>query len=104
MYANTDKLFSLKNYHDLAVAGFMWKLHNDQHPISIKMMFTEKVNNVLTRSNTRFQLPSCKTESKRRFITFSGLKLWNTVPPEIKSCKSIEIFTKKMKSYIKSRC
>jgi len=98
LYPHNERLFSLKNFHNLAVSKFIWKLHNEKLPNCIKEMFTEKTNNIVMRNSNRFILQRVNTEAKRRFITFYGLKLWNTIETEIKNSKSIEIFNKRIKS------
>ena len=81
----------------------MWKLHNDKLPICIKSMFTEKNNyNIPTRAASRFQLPNPKTEAKRKFITFYGLKTWNSLQPDVKNSRSIELFKRRIKLFFKS--
>ena len=91
-------ILSFDNLHNLTIGKFLWNLHNDKVPICIKSMFKHKINtNILTRNNAKFELPSPRTEVKRRFITYYGLKMWNQISPKIKASKSIDIFNKKMK-------
>ena len=94
---NNEFYFTFDNLHKMAVGKFMWKLHNDKLPTCIKNMFLEKAHRIVSRNNTRFQLPNPRTEYKRKFITFYGLKLWNSIPLLIKASSSIEIFKRKLK-------
>ena len=96
-----NSMFSLEDFHILSIGKFMWKLHNNIHSKIIINMYKERpTQNILTRNNSRFQLPNPKTEHKRRFITFYGLKVWNSIPCEIRNSKSIYIFKKKLKIFL----
>ena len=102
--SDTKNIFTFEDLHKLSVGKFMWKLHNGMLPASIKAMFKFKPNhNTVTRENPKFELPNPEHESKRRFITFFGLKMWKAIKPtELKDSKSIEIFTRKLKLSLKS--
>lgn len=65
-------------------------------------MFTKKSNMIETRTNNKFQLPKYEVESKRRFVIFYGLKLWNSIAPTIKIAKSVESFARKVKLSFKT--
>ena len=96
-----EQMFSLESYHALNIGKFMWKLHNNHQPTVIKNMFAERLSqNIVTRNNSRFQLPNPKTEHARKFITFYGLKMWNIIPGEIKNSRNIYIFKNKLKRFI----
>ena len=58
------------------------------------------------RFNTRlaasggYALPRCPRNFGQRSITYQGIKVWNTLPNEIKEAQSVEVFKQKLKDYL----
>ena len=56
-------------------------------------------HNVNTRSCNLAKPKSHRLTRTQQSITFSGPKLWNSLPPEIRLIKSLSIFKKKLKTH-----
>ena len=75
---------------------FMWKLlHKLIHP---------PISNLFTRNEynpNKFNLPFPRTESSKRAITYSGIKIWNTELTEShRSITSLKLFNNKCKQHL----
>ena len=70
----------------------MWRLHNNFLPDSLSKNF---------RSNERTNFTSSisRLESLKRFILFSGPKLWNELPQCITNKPSLNSFSNSLKRY-----
>ena len=84
----------------------VYKSRNEQGPIRTSVMFQNfKVDH---RFNTRLAalggggdtLPRRAQTFGQRSITYQGMKLWNTLPNEIKESQSAEVFKQKVKNYL----
>ena len=95
---HTDPLFKeleilpLEKSIELKYAKFMWRLHNNFLPDSLSKNF---------RSNERTNFTSSisRLESLKRFILFSGPKLWNELPQCITNKPSLNSFSNSLKRY-----
>ena len=77
---------------------------NEQAPIKTSVMIQNfELNH---RFNTRlaalggYTLPRRARNFSQRSITYQGMKLWNTLPNEIKKAQSVEAFKQKVKDYL----
>ena len=111
-YDNTDHERLLKNVNWLSVrqlimsdtAVLVYKSRNEQVSIRTSVMFQtfevdHRVNTGLAASGG-YALPRCARNFGQRSITYQGMKLWNTLPNEIKEAQSVEVFEQKMKNYL----
>ena len=95
---HTDPLFKeleilpLEKSIELKYAKFMWRLHNELLPDSLSKNF---------RSNERTNFTSSisRLESLKRFVIFSGPKLWNELPRCIINKPSLNSFSNTLKRY-----
>ena len=88
-------------FHEFQIGTFMWKLDNGHMPGCITELFPLKANNNrITRQHSKYHLTIPKTNHKRRFITFHGLKVWHKIPTEIKSAKTLNGFKALFKKYL----
>ena len=74
----------------------MYKILNDHTAPSLKSLFTLK-NNIQSTHNLRssatdLALPRPKTEYLRHTFSYSGAKLWNSLPYHIKEANSVISF------------
>ena len=46
------------------------------------------------------KLPLSRTEHYKQFIAFSGAKIWNSIPDEIRNVSNLCIFKNRMSKYI----
>ena len=82
-------IFNMSNFDDhckLTTGKFMWEIDHNLHPDFIKCLFT-KVSQKHKRkaksaSLNKYSLPFTKTNFKKQFIKFAGVKLWNDEIPE----------------------
>ena len=75
-------------------AVLVYKSQNEQVPIRTSVMFQNfEVNhcfNTRLVSLERYTLSRCARNFGQRSITYHGMKLWNTLPNEIKDAQSID--------------
>ena len=95
---HTDPLFKeleilpLEKSIELKNAKFMWRLHNNYLPDSLSKNFRSSERTNYTTSISRL-------ESLKRFILFSGPKLWNELPRSITMKPSLNSFSNTLKRY-----
>ena len=95
---HTDALFKeleilpLEKSIELKSAKFMWRLHNNYLPDSLSKNFRSSERTNYTTSISRL-------ESLKRFILFSGPKLWNELPRSITLKPSLNSFSNTLKRY-----
>ena len=98
------KLLNLDNLYKLETAKFMFHINqeNSGNFLQKEFMKTSKLHCYNTRqsSDLGFSLPSISTNFKRNFLTFDGVKIWNSLPLEIKSTRNKNPFKKMMKKYL----
>ena len=67
----------------------MFQINQENHSNSLQKEFikTSKLHSHNTRqsSNLDFSLPSISTNFKQNFLTFNGVKFWNSLPIELKN-------------------
>ena len=61
-----------------------------------------QIHNYNTRqsSSEGFSLPSISTNFKKNFLTFDGIKFWNSLPIELKKRDNKHHFVKQMKYFL----
>ena len=95
---HTDPLFKdleilpLEKSIELKNAKFMWKLINGILPESLS-------NNFRSNERTNISNSISRLESLKRFIRFSGPKLWNELPQCITSKPTLNSFSNALKKY-----
>ena len=95
----------IKERIDFKIAVHIYKCQNNQAPIYLQKLITEKMikHSRLHSSKTKFllEVPFTKrhTYADRSFIVY-GPKLWNTLLSSIKGSKTIDTFKGKLKTYL----
>ena len=95
---HTDPLFKeleilpLEKSIELKNAKFMWRLNNGFLPESL-------TKNFRSNQRTNFTSSISRLESLKRFILFSGPKLWNELPRCIINKPSLNSFSNSLKKY-----
>ena len=87
---------NIENRISLQRAKFMYRVSKNTVPSYIQNMFNYNLNrpNCLRSSNiTDFIIPKPKTELFKGSMSYSGAKVWNTIPNDIRECDSIKSFT-----------
>ena len=81
-------ILPLESFIDFRYGKFFWKLMNNELPESLKSVFRFNERTLFTVQNPRLEL-------NQRFVTYSGMKIWNNdIPTSIKSKKSFKSFSK----------
>ena len=104
-YASTGPLlhkFNMVNFNDhrgLITGKFMWESSQNLRPALIQHLFTKvsETHQITTRSSSlnKYSLPCARTNFRKQFINFTGVKLWNDkVPNKIKVSVKTECFHK----------
>ena len=77
---NFDKLYKLET------AKMMFQVSHNKFSLENELIKTKTVHNYSTRqsSSEGFSLPSISSNLKTNFLTFDGIKLWNSLPKELK--------------------
>ena len=83
------KILRFKDMVQYNQACLMYKYVYDKLPISFNGMFT-KLNSF--ERNLSFQLPIASYSNLRKFPSYSIIRLWNSLPLELKRKKSLNIF------------
>ena len=92
---NEFKILTFDNNKKLIDNKFMWKLHNEELPIVFEKLFTKrKAFHNKDNGKEEFAIPAINTEYKRRFITYTGVKLWRGTPKEIRLKPTLKLFQK----------
>ena len=72
----------------------MWKLHNNLIPKSIGICFSKRYtcNSEENCHKEEFAIPTISTEYKRRFISYSGVKIWREITKSIRMKTTLSQF------------
>ena len=82
-------------------AKFMWKYVHLLHPDSIQEIFDTTNHQNLETSLVKLYLPFKRTTLGQRFISYSGIKLWNQeVPKNVKETPYLNSFLGSYKKYL----
>lgn len=79
---------------------YMYRTINNQLPHFTTILS----NNNVTRFalNNNFLLPKVRTNYGKQTIHFSGISFWNSLPSDIKVCRSLKVIKSKLKNHIMS--
>jgi len=97
--------YKLLNIYDIITYKsmcFMYKVKYNLLPINLQCMFdsTEDRHNHNTRQVGNFAIKSCRTVKKSLCLSIKGPKIWNTLPQNIKSSRTLNTFKKTYKVYL----
>ena len=97
-------LLSVRNLIKLDMGVCMYKIQNDLAPEEFKNFFQPigDVHGYNTRSvvNDDLHIPRLNIKQGQGAISYSGVKVWNDIPPEIRNAESINTFKVNFKKYI----
>jgi hypothetical protein len=68
--------------------------------LSEKFKRNSEVHSQVTRNVNDLHLPLCRLVTEQRTFDFRGAKMWNSLPPEIKSEQSLKSFKYKLHSHL----
>ena len=89
----------LNQQRKIAKAKIMFKILNDLGPKCLKKLFTlrEDVLGYNVRNNSgKLCLPQPRTNSMKKSLMFDGAQIWNSLPSDVRNCKSFSTFKRKI--------
>ena len=91
---NNFSILNFDNNKKLIINKFMWKLNNNKLPHVMEKMFIKRQAFHTTGNGIEeeFAIPTINTEYKRRFISYTGVKLWRGIPRDIRDKPTIGQF------------
>ena len=99
---NDLKILNVIDIGNLQIGIFMYLCFTSQLPNIILHYFNLNTNihNYSTRNAFKFHYPKLRTTCMLNSIFYKGPRVWNNIPPEIRSSKSINVFKRKYKNYL----
>ena len=98
------RLLSFDKVYKLETAKFMFQLNIETNYITLGHEFLKAKDlhryNTRHSSNLGFSLKAISTNFKRDFLAFDGIKLWNSLPLNLKKANNRLSFKNKMKHYL----
>ena len=100
-----DKSVSIHHRNLQVLATEMYKVKNQMAPDILDDIFVNRTLSYNLRNNSSFSIRQVHsvyhgTES----LSFLGPKIWELVPEDIKNSESYEIFKRKVKSWVPTKC
>ena len=106
-YDHTNPLFKslnilkLKDLINLKNAIFMFKVFNQQLPPKLLSMFQVNHNDHYNlRKKQHFILKQIRTKQKEMCLSIQGIKLWDSIPDDIKNSRTVDIFKLRYKYFL----
>ena len=93
--------FSLSEMRKQQKAIMMYKIVNGLAPSYLADMFISQYGSQiynLRNSALNFEIPNTRTELYKDSFAFSGAKIWNSLPEDLKREQSLSTFKKKIKT------
>ena len=106
--AHTNAMFKdmsilkLSEFVKYKTAIMMFNLFHGTLPIQLQRRFTKYSSVHSTRQNKSFVMVQVRTNINAMCLSVYGLKLWNTLPDDIKNCTSVKILKKCLKNHFLS--
>ena len=77
----------------------MYKCVNGLAPHYLTVMFRKRsdIHSCNTRQNRNLQLPRCRTALAQNAFDHRGVKVWNSIPEEIRNSKAVQAFKSSLK-------
>ena len=99
------QILKLSDLFKLQVTSFVYEFLNSLAPILVREYFTsiQSIHSIGTRQSKKGDLYALRcntTQYELRSIHYSGVRIWNSLPVEIRNSQSPPNFKKKMKAYI----
>ena len=91
----STEILTIEDIYNLELAKFMHKASTNSLP--------DCLNEIFTRSpypRRLFVLPAIRSNKGERSLRYAGPKLWESIPSNLKSDKSIKTFAKQYKNYL----
>ena len=84
-------------------AKLMYKVLNKMAPEPLTKLFTYKneiTNHKLRNISTSLCVPQPRTNSMKNSFMYDGAHLWNSIPNEVRECKTLSLFRNKIATHI----
>ena len=98
------KLLKINELHKLAKAKFIFKFKHDKLPPSFENFLTVNHSQhqymLRSRDTNDYKCVWGKTQYGMKRMQYEGVRLWNTIPLEIRASQTIEEFAKGYKSFL----
>ena len=106
--AHTNAMFKdmsilkISEFVKYKTAIVMFNIFHGTLPIQLQMRFTKYSSVYSTRQTKSFVMVQVRTNLKAMCLSVHSVKLWNTLPDDIKNCTSLNIFKKCIKKHFLS--
>ena len=88
-----SNILSLDKSLKLSSSKFLWKADNQLLPPTVNSIFN-------SRNNQSFHVPYRRIDLTQHCISYQGTQVWNRIPLEIRSAKTINSFKTNYKKYL----
>ena len=97
-----NKLLKLDDLYAFQLGQFMFNYNNNLLPSAFKDLFVQNrsFHNYPTRHSRDFHLPLLRTVSAQRTFFYEGPKFWNSLSDDIKYSPTLNVFKKKLKTFL----
>ena len=81
------EMLNIEQIHKLRIGILMHKMHSGTINIPCRLTKTSEVHSYNTRSTAynNFYMPEARINLTKKSLLYSGPKIWNNIPPEIRS-------------------
>ena len=97
----TQNILTFYDRYRFLIGTLMYLWHKQLLPNSLLEYFTLNCNihSYLTRNATKFHLPKVRTSLYYKSIFYQGPLIWNSIPDDICTAVSFNVFKRKLKNY-----
>ena len=102
---NKDNSVSIHHRNLQVLVAELYKVKSNMAPEILNEIFQNRTSSYNLRTNPSFALrPAHSVYHETESFSFLGPKRWELVPKDAKQSESLEIFKKKIKHWVPSRC
>ena len=100
-YFKSNQILKLQNQFQLQLLVYIYKLFNSNIDPSISSNFNlnSSIHHHFTKSSNEFNVARINKSRTKFCIGHDGIKLWNNIPDNIKTSKSLYKFKKMLKTF-----
>ena len=97
-----NNLLSIETLIRFDRSVMVYKVVNKLCPESLWDVYEQRCNlsSYNTRNNRDLHIPKVNLEHRKKGFRYSGIKIWNDIPLEIRELSSLTLFKKKLKGYL----
>ena len=103
-YFKNMKILKLNDQFKFQSSQYIFKTlyFNNDSELKSNLIQHSDIHNHNTRGASKFNVPKYKNKKSQFNIDFSGIKIWNSLPLNIKNSKTLSDFNRKLKSTLLS--